>query len=144
MNEKEQDEPKIISDDDWKSQVQAEKEQLQSEIENKDESFAEMPPASFSILLSTLGSQAMVSLGQLPDPLTGKPVINRPVAKHFIDTIAVLEEKTKGNLSEDEAALLTNLLHQLRMVFVQTPDEVPAAVSDSIDDQPKSSTIELP
>jgi hypothetical protein len=142
MNEKDKNEPKIIVDDDWKSQVESEKEKLQQQFET--ESAPEMPPASFSILLTTLASQAMASLGQLPDPVSGTAIINKPLAKHFIDTIGVLEEKTKGNLTEDETAMVTNILHQLRMVFVATPDQLPDAESAAKDDQPKSSTIELP
>ena len=60
----------------------------------------------------------MVALGFLPDPSTGKPNPNRVVAKHFIDTLGVIEEKTKGNLTDEEAQFLSETLHQLRMAFV--------------------------
>lgn len=135
-------EPKIITDDDWKSQVEAEKEVLQEELEKErasaGEAGSEMPPASFSVHVTTLASQAMVMMGHVPDPVTGKPVVNRDMAKHFIDTLGVLEEKTKGNLDDEEAALLTQMLHQLRMLFLQPP---PAA--EPAAEQPESK-IELP
>ena len=137
----EEQDPKIIIDDDWKSQVEAEKETLQKELENEQSGEAEpgeMPPASISVLISTLASQAMVMMGHIPDPATGQPVVNKPLAKHFVDTLVVLEEKTKGNLTEDESAMLTEVIHQLRIGFVNIQE--PGADPDS---QP-SSSIELP
>ncbi len=140
MNEENKEDPKIIVDDDWKSQVEAEKEQLQKEIEEKDSAEVELPPASMMTIITTFGSQAMAAMGQFPDPSTGKPIFNKPLARHFIDSLAVLEEKTKGNLSEDESAMLTNVIHQLRMVFVSVPDQAP----DSGEAESPESTIELP
>lgn len=137
-------EPKIIVDDDWKSQVEKEKEQLK-QPETGDESPAadphegpmELPEASFLVLLSTLGTQAMAAMGLLPDPISGNPNVNLPMAKHFIDTLEVLKEKTKGNLSEMEEAHLRDALHQLRMTFVavssQPTPESPAEPSSKIE-----------
>jgi hypothetical protein len=143
MTEDNQDEPKIIVDEDWKEQVQQEKQQL-NEGDQADgpapEEEGEIPPASFLSLLSMLGAQAMGGLGVLPDPMTGKPRINRPLAKHFIDTLGILEEKTKGNLTDEEAAHLRDALHQLRMMFVAVKDRPDADSSD----QGPSSSIELP
>lgn len=139
-------EPKIIVDDDWKSQVEKEKEQLKQQSESSEDSQAqadamEMPPASFLILVSTLATQAMAALGLVPDPMTGKPSVNRPIAKHFIDTLAMLQEKTKGNLSEDESAHLRDGLHQLRMAYVATQN-MPEPEAD--DKSTQKSSIELP
>ena len=136
MSDEETRQPKIIIDDDWKSRAQAEKEQLQQQVEAKQkqqpaaaqqaapsssrpEPEAEMPlpPASFSFLVTSLATQALATLGQIPGE-DGKPVVQLNHAKHFIDTLDVLEEKTKGNLTPDESAMLTNVLHQLRLVFV--------------------------
>ena len=97
-----------------------------------------MPPASFTVLLSTLATQAMVGLGMFPDPSTGKPTTNRPLAKHFIDTIAMLEEKTKGNLATEEETQIRDSLHQLRMVYLSTDNQ------QTDEEPPKKSTIELP
>lgn len=63
--------------------------------------------------------QALLSLGQFPNPMTGKYDENLPVARYTIDTLAMLEEKTKGNLEENEEKLLGNVLHELRMVYVE-------------------------
>lgn len=141
-------EKKIVVDDDWKSQVEKEKEQLQEEAENQAESDADMPqmpPASFSMLVTTLAMQAGVALGQMPDPSSGKPQINKPIAKHFIDTLALLEEKTKGNLEKEESEMLIATVHQLRIAFITLPDSMPEG-SDETGDQgdEKKSSIELP
>jgi hypothetical protein len=76
------------------------------------------PPASLEVLTSMLFTQAMACLGQMPNPATGKPEINKPFAKHYIDTLEMLGEKTKGNATEDEAKMLGEALHALRMAYV--------------------------
>ena len=139
MSEEKRDDPKIIIDDDWKSQVEAEKEKLRKEMEQQEKSGGkqQLPAASLATLLSTLATQVMASLGQFPDPVDGKMHVNKPIAKHLIDTIAMLEEKTKGNLSEDEAKMLDDLLHQMRILFVSVREQ-PAE-----EEKPKSK-LELP
>ena len=132
-------EPKIIIDEDWKSQVQAEKEEAQrkkdeqpsGEASGDGTSDVELPPASFSFLLTTLATQAMASLGQLPDPVEGKPVVRLSHAKHYIDTLGILEEKTKGNLTQEESNMLNGLSHQLRMAYVAVQSNPAAAVPPS-------------
>src|SRR5687768_10241988 len=115
------DNPKIIVDEDWKSQVQAEKEKLQKEVEqhkvNPTAEDPEMPHASLAMLISTIATQAAVCMGQLPNPITGKAEVHLNQARHFIDTLAVLEEKTTGNRTPEESAMLTAMLHELRMAF---------------------------
>jgi len=120
------DEKKIIIDEDWKSQVQAEKEAAKQQATQpaaaqqpagaKD---VPMPPASLEMLLTTLVTEAMISLGQVPHPLTGETVFQPQQAKYLIDTIDVLREKTKGNATADETQLMDHLLHQLRMAYVE-------------------------
>ena len=78
----------------------------------------ELPPASLAFLITTLGTQALVALGDVPNPITGKVERQPKQAKHFIDTLAMLEEKTAGNRTPEESALLDSLLHQLRLAFV--------------------------
>ncbi len=146
--DKPEDEPKIIVDDDWKSQVEQEKEQLKEAAnseansdapadESAEQEMHELPPATFMILMSTLATQAMAAMGLIPDPMTGQPTVNLPMAKHFIDLLAMLQEKTKGNLSEEESNHLRDGLHQLRMIYVSS--DKPAAAEPE-----KSSSIELP
>src|SRR4029079_8802474 len=78
-----------------------------------------MPPASFEMLLTTLATEALMALGQLPHPVTGKAQQHPQQAKYLIDTIDVLREKTKGNLSPHEDQASEGLLHQLRLAFIQ-------------------------
>jgi Domain of unknown function (DUF1844) len=77
-----------------------------------------LPPPSFSLLVATFGSQAMVALGQVPNPLDGKTEVRLDLAKHAVDMLAILEQKTKGNLTSDETAMLESVLHQLRIAYV--------------------------
>jgi hypothetical protein len=77
-----------------------------------------LPAPSLSFLITTLGTQAMVALGEVPNPITGKLERLPNQAKHFIDTLAMLEEKTAGNRTPEESALLDSLLHQLRLAYL--------------------------
>jgi hypothetical protein len=61
----------------------------------------------------------MMHLGQIPDPQTGETQTNVGFARHTIDTIAMLQEKTSGNLESDEKQLLDNILTELRLAFVR-------------------------
>lgn len=120
--------PKIIVDDDWKTRVQAEKESLRESQDTKtdqpspgtknESTYPPLPPPSFPLLVSTLATEALAALGQIPRADNQAPEINLDLAKHFIDTLGMLEEKTKGNLSLEESRMLENVLHELRMAFV--------------------------
>ena len=121
--------PKIIVDDDWKAQAQAEKERLAAE-ESQAPSAAgggaerQMPAASFEVLISSMVTQAMFALGAIEDPATQKRYLDLDLAKHHIDMLSVLEEKTKGNLSDEEAKLLDQALYESRMHYVQVANAV--------------------
>ena len=79
-----------------------------------------LPSVDFSTFVISLGTSALYHLGMVPDPETGNPVEpNLPVARQTIDTVEMLQEKTQGNLSDQESALLKNLLTELRMRFVE-------------------------
>lgn len=86
---------------------------------------AKLPPASFDTLVEMLASQVVVFLGLHPDPVRKTPVVRLNFARHYIDTLAILEDKTKGNLSSDEAAFLEHVLHDLRMKFVAVQKDHP-------------------
>jgi hypothetical protein len=94
--------------------------------EMDDKSFdMPLPPADFSFLVSSLMFQAQVELGLLHiGEESERPEPNFPRAKHSIDLLGVLEQKTKGNLSIEEQRLLENGLTELRFRFVQASDEV--------------------
>jgi hypothetical protein len=128
-------EKKIIVDEDWKSQAQAEKEELERhkheepaaaspDQQEPETAMPPMPPASLAFLVSSLGMQAMIALGLMPDPTTGKPEVHLDQAKHFIDTVAMLDEKTEGNRTPEESAMLGDLLHELRMGYVAVQSAV--------------------
>ncbi len=124
MNDASNEKPKIIVDEDWKSQVQAEKESSEPEpdaagaADGSAEQESQLPPASFDLLLSTLASQAAMALGLVSPPDAKEIPVDLGLAKHCIDMLTVLEEKTKGNLTDSEEKMLNEVLHQLRMAFV--------------------------
>jgi hypothetical protein len=153
----EQEGPRIIVDTDWKSQAQAEKERLAA-AEKKappprpaggpgaptaspagappapgaapghGEEQAELPQASFEELVRMLATQALLYLGAFPDPETGRRMVSLELAQFNIDMLAMIEEKTKGNLSEPEKQFLTRMLYELRMQFAEITRAVAKAV----------------
>lgn len=120
--------PKLIIDEDWKSQVQAEKEALERQKEHPPQpppaAAGPLPPATLAMLLTTLATQALVGLGQIAHPASGKAEIQLDEAKHFIDTLEMLETKTAGNRTPEEDRLFVNLLHELRLGFVEVQSQV--------------------
>jgi hypothetical protein len=127
---------RIHVDSDWKKQAQAEKERLAKEVEAAAAAKAApkrsaaaagfesggrmqgLPPANFSILVQTLASQAAMFMSDQGDPETGQSMRNLDLAKHNIDLLRVLEEKTKGNLTDEERHLIETLLYELLMAYV--------------------------
>ena len=97
---------------------QAEQTPNKEEEANK-ERMKDVPPVNFTTLIFSLSTQAMVSLGELPDPMTQEISKNNMVAKQAIDLLGVLEEKTKGNLTQEEETFLKSSLTDLRLLFVQ-------------------------
>lgn len=78
-----------------------------------------MPEVTFSTFVMSLNTSALFHLGEIADPDSGQKVFNPSLARHAIDTLVVLEQKTKGNLSEEEAELLKNILFDVKLRFVQ-------------------------
>ncbi|SMC21780.1 protein of unknown function [Desulfacinum hydrothermale DSM 13146] len=77
------------------------------------------PEVTFSTFVFSLSSSALVHLGEVPDPATNKVEKDLSLAKQIIDTLAMLEEKTRGNLERDEQQLLQTVLYDLRLRFVK-------------------------
>ncbi|MCB9737690.1 MAG: DUF1844 domain-containing protein [Deltaproteobacteria bacterium] len=75
--------------------------------------------SDFSTFLLSLASSVMVHLGRVPDPTGGTGEVNLQLARHSIDLIAMLEAKTKGNLTPEEATLLARVLHDTRMAWLE-------------------------
>lgn len=132
------DAPKIIVDDDWKSRAQAEKQKLAEQSRAAKAEAAKpaaapsgeaaaatrgrgqrLPDANFESLVSTMTTQALFAMGAIPDPQTGQRMAHLDLARHHIDMLAVLEEKTKGNLSKEETDMLATTLYELRNRYVQ-------------------------
>lgn len=78
-----------------------------------------LPEVTFSHFIFSLITQALIQLGEIQDPESKKTVKNLPLAKQNIDLIAMLREKTSGNLTKDEEALIDNALYDLRMRYVK-------------------------
>ncbi|MGB2864622.1 MAG: DUF1844 domain-containing protein [Sedimentisphaerales bacterium] len=126
MGKENEQEKKIIVDEDWKQEAQKEKEILaaQEEAEKKDEPQEEkprgpLPEGNLAALISMLTTQALFAMGllQMKGQEERKPDLE--LAKYNIDMLQVLEEKTKGNLTEEEEAVLVNTLNELRMGYVK-------------------------
>lgn len=86
------------------------------------QSAAPFPEVTFSTFLLSLMSSTLVHLGEVPDPASGKTEKNLPLAKQTIDIIAMLKNKTTGNLSEDEQGMVDHVLYDLRMRFVKSKE----------------------
>jgi len=114
-----QETPKIQVDDDWKRQAQAEKERLAAEQGAGGAGGAgEMPEPTFAALVSRMAMEVSLYLGDVR--IEGTPdTVNPEMAKFNIDLLQVLEEKTKGNLTNEEKKLLDTVLYELRMRYVQ-------------------------
>ena len=133
------------SDEDWKERVKAEDAALDRKLASEAapaagskpaaareeaaadtgrESLPPLPPPTFSTIVALLSTQAMVALGLVANPATDKMELQPELAKHFIDMLAVLEEKTRRNLLGREADLLENSLHQLRMAYVEVTEQI--------------------
>ncbi len=142
----------IIVDSDWKAQAQAEKERLASQEQTKKpaprpdaagaagagapaqprgvglepdpDQDERLPPADFRTLIGSLATQALMYMGGVADPETGRAIVALDYAKHYIDLLGVLDGKTKGNLTPDESAELGEILGELRMRFVQITEAI--------------------
>ena len=78
-----------------------------------------LPEVNFNSLIFSLSSSALLHLGEIADPQTGQKTSDLPLAKHSIDIIAMLKEKSKGNLTEEEEKFLESVLTDLRFRYVK-------------------------
>ncbi len=84
---------------------------------NSEESFA-MPQVTFSTFILSLASSALMQLGVIPNPETGKTEEQLDLARHTIDVLEMLNNKTRGCLTEEEKNLLSDILHEVKMKYV--------------------------
>ncbi|MFA5423351.1 MAG: DUF1844 domain-containing protein [Phycisphaerae bacterium] len=118
MAEEKKEEKKIIIDEDWKKEAEKEKEQLAEEQEQPAER-GPLPRGDFAALISMLTTQAFFSMGAFKIEGQDDREPDMELARYNIDMLETLEEKTKGNLTEQEEKVLQDTLGQLRMVFVK-------------------------
>ena len=125
--EKKKQEKKIIVDEDWKKEAQKEKEVLAAQEEaeqsekqpEKQEGRGPLPPGDFAALISMLVTQAFFALGLIHVEGQEEKEPDLEMAKYNIDMLSTLEEKTKGNLSNEEEKVLQTTLSQARMAYVK-------------------------
>jgi hypothetical protein len=135
MAEEKKEEKKIIIDEDWKKEAQREKEILAAQEEQEKKKAEErpqrgpMPEGNFAALISMLTTQAFFAMGLLQVKGEEKKEPDLELAKYNIDMLETLEEKTKGNLSEEEQQVLENTLGQVRMAYVQVAEQTPPKTS---------------
>ncbi|MFH0762287.1 MAG: DUF1844 domain-containing protein [Candidatus Omnitrophota bacterium] len=107
------DEDKKKIDENWKEAAEKEKENLKKEAKFVP------PQADFNFFATTLALQASIALGAIANPASNKKEEDLAQAKFIIDTLGMLKEKTRGNLTKEEEVLLENILYELRMQYVE-------------------------
>lgn len=124
------DEPKIFIDEGWKAQVQREKEEAARKLEaakapeaepaaEDPDSIAEedLDAASFTALVGSLATQIMFALGLIADPGHGQVMVNLDAARYTLDLLAMLQDKTRGNLTAEESEMLVQTSGELEQAF---------------------------
>jgi hypothetical protein len=112
-------------DESWKERVVKEQETTEHGAASSpqpkvvpEEPQAELPPADFGVFVSSLGVQALMALGEIENPMTGKQEKDFVQAKYLIDTLGMIDEKTKGNLTQQESQMIEQMLYELRLKYV--------------------------
>lgn len=128
--------PQLQVDSDWKQQAQREKQKLAEKEQerkaaekpapgpagagsSKATPGERFPDADFAGLMNMMVSQALLALGAMAHPQTGQPHVDLDLARHMIDLLGVLEDKSKGNLDDTETKQLATTLYELRSTYVQ-------------------------
>jgi len=115
-------------DENWKEQTSRDKGKIVSPVGGAAPSSLQAPPDEkptaatskvFLNLLSSLGVQAMMHLGEIPNPETQAKEVNPEAAREIIDLLVELRKKTTGNLSREEAEFINQVLPELQMKFAQ-------------------------
>jgi len=107
-------------DDSWKEQVESIKAKAVTPTPGAASKAPSETSKVFLGLVQSLGYQALMHLGDIPDPMTQERQVNAEAAKEVIDLLIILKEKTQGNLSDEEKKMLETLLTQLQIKFSQS------------------------
>lgn len=140
-----EEEKKIIIDEDWKAQVQREKEQAKAEqaaATKSGEAAEPEPEASFNGLLDSLAAQCMLALGVLVPKDADKVLVDLAQSKYLIDMMLVLRSKTKGNLTPEEEGRLTSTIAELQRAYVLRAQQAQEAALRNTAEKPH--TVEKP
>lgn len=113
MNGDKKEDLKKKVDESWKEAVSKDK------AASSDPKTPEVPEMTFGLFISGLLMEALIALGDAEHPVTKKKELSVPHAKFIIETLAMLKDKTKNNLSKEENDSLEAVLYDLRMRFVQ-------------------------
>lgn len=125
-------------DSDWKTEAAEEKKRLvQQEQQEQTQQAAGPQQASFLELINLLAMQAGIALGGYQGPNGENVPANPHAAKHYVDLLEIIQKKTEGNLEDEEKKVLDAVLHELRMIYVQsvsgaatpTPADTPETIS---------------
>jgi len=124
-----QEEPKIIVDEDWKSQVEREREEAeqaseQAEEVGEEEAGEEKADSPFDRLVGYLATQAMGALGLFTEPDGGRVPVHLDLAQFMINSLAAVRDKTAGNLEPQEEGRLTAVIADLQRAFVSCSQAV--------------------
>ena len=94
-----------------------------AEVQTNTQSLGELSQRFIEFVMMQAQNAALF-LGQIPNPQTGKGEVNLELAKMFIDQLGMIQEKTRGNLTKEEEAVLRNTLSNLQMAFVEVSKEM--------------------
>ena len=101
------------------------KESTSDSSQSTEQERPKLPPIDFSAYIAELGTTALAYLGGFQNPETNEVFVDLEMAKRTIDTIDLLKEKTKGNLTAPESNLLDNTLYNLRMTYIRIANNPP-------------------
>jgi hypothetical protein len=104
---------------DRRAEEEAPKKEAKQDKGAEEEDRTPLPEVNFNSLIFSLSSSALLHLGEIADPHTGQKKKDVPLAKHSIDIIAMLKDKTKGNLTEEEQRFMESILADLRWRYVR-------------------------
>jgi hypothetical protein len=116
------DEKGELKDKEPQEEEKREKEETKKQAPKEEAERPPLPEINFTSLVFSLSSSALFHCGEIDDPQTGERKKDLPLAKHAIDTIAMLKEKTEGNLTEEEQKFMDNVLTDLRWRYVKAKE----------------------
>jgi hypothetical protein len=102
-----------------------------AEVQTNTQSLGEISQRFIEFVMMQAQNAALF-LGQIPNPQTGKGEVNLELAKMFIDQLGMIQEKTRGNLTNEETAVLRNTLSNLQMAFVEVSKEIRDGKTESV------------